>query len=392
MTDGPDLTDRQEELLAALPASKQRLADRLGVAPTTVEGHLNRIRDKGISLEYDQGANQWFLHNEQKVRRVSTKHTGSKTREANDLVTELEKQVLRRLERKEPLVASQDPTPGNEDIVLHLTDLHIGDVVEDERGREIYNTSIAVDVVDHVTRKALDIRELMSSVATVDTLHLLWGGDMITNENIYDGQAFDIDGMLLDQMTAAVGALTRQVKTFAEEFDAVNVVAQPGNHGKTRASGVSKQANMDLVTYRWIDDRLRESTVDNVNFVTSEATWHKTFPLRGGEWTGFLTHGQDSLKHADSTAASSRDWRGWLNEFGFDIAYRGHYHESRREPVQNGPFVIESPSPKPPDGWVSRVGQGSVDGHHKRVATIHGVSDDRPLTWEYPLDDHGMHA
>jgi len=387
MVDTSDLTERQRQLIHHLPADKDALSNQLNIKPTTVKDHISSLRGAGVNIQYDRANGVYALSDQQKVRRVSTKHTGSKTREANNFITEVERTILRRLEGSDELVAPQDPEPGNEDMVLHFTDLHIGDVVEDETGTEIYNTQIARTVVDTVTEQVLKLKETLGGVAEFDTLHVLYGGDIITNENIYDGQAFDIESLLVEQMTTAVTALTRQLKTFAREFDTVNVIAQPGNHGKTRASGVSKQANMDLVTYRWIDDRLRESLINNVDFTTSEAKWYRTFGLRGGEWTGFLTHGQDAQQHVDATAASSRDWRGWLNEFDFDVGYRGHYHESRRESVQNGPFVFESPSPKPDDEWTSRIGKGSVDGPNKRLATVHGVSDKRPVTWECVLDD-----
>jgi DNA-binding Lrp family transcriptional regulator len=387
MVDTSELTERQREVIHHLPADKDDLAERLDVAPTTAKDHIHALRDNGVNVRYDRENAVYALADQEKVRRVSTKHTGTKTREANNFITEVERTILRRLEGSDELVAPQNPEPGNEDMVLHFTDLHIGDVVEDETGAEIYNTQIARDVINTVTEQVLKLKETMGEVAEYDTLHVLYGGDIITNENIYDGQAFDIESLLVEQMTTAVNALTRQLKTFAREFETVNVIAQPGNHGKTRASGVSKQANMDLVTYRWIDDRLRESHVRNVDFTTSEAKWYRTFGLRGGEWTGFLTHGQDAQAHVDATAASSRDWRGWLNEFDFDVGYRGHYHESRRESVQNGPFVFESPSPKPDDEWTSRIGRGSVDGPNKRLATVHGVSDKRPVTWECVLDD-----
>ena len=385
------LSDAQLNLINLLPASAKELAEEFEITSSSLRGRIQSIRAAGVDIDYDRSNNVYYLPDQPKVRRVSTKNTGQKTREANDFVTEVERNILRRLKGKTELVTPQDPTAGNEDMVLHMTDLHIGDVVEDQLGNVIYNTDVAKDVVDYITAKTLELQILMEHVAEFDTLHLLWGGDMITNENIYDGQAWDVDAMLADQMSSAVEVLTRQAKSFAESFDTVNIIAQPGNHGTTRASGVSKQANMDLVTYRWIDDRLREAELDNVNFVTSESTWYRTFNLRGGKWTGFLTHGQDSAKHADSTAASSRDWRGWLNEFNFDIAYRGHYHESRREPVQNGPMVYESPSPKPPGEWVSRIGMGSIDGPSKRLATVHGVSDTRPVTWEFVIDDSSMY-
>lgn len=255
-----DLSDRQRELLHYLPASGPQLAERMGISPSTVYDHIEKIRDSGIDLPFDQTNKVYAMPDNEKVRRVSTKNTGSKTREANNLITQLEDTVVRRLKGKPELHASQDPGgDSHEDMVLHVTDLHIGDVVEDEFGNEIYNAKIARDVMDHITQKTLDLTQLMGNVAEFDTLHVLYGGDMITNENIYDGQAFDIREMLLDQMTASVDVMTRQIKSFADEFDTVQVVCQPGNHGKTRASGVSKQANMDLVTYRWVDDRLRES-------------------------------------------------------------------------------------------------------------------------------------
>jgi len=386
-----ELTDRQRELLHHLPAGAPEIADLLGVTTSTVRDHIVSIRKKGVNLPYDEKNEVYVAPNNKKIRRVSTKNTGQKTREANDYITQIEKTILRRLNNKDELVAPQSPTPGNEDMVLHVTDLHIGDVVEDQLGNIIYNTDISIAVMDHITQKALNLRNLMGNVADFDTIHVLYGGDMITNENIYDGQAFDIEKMLADQMSAAVNVMTKQLKSFAEHFETVNVICQPGNHGKTRASGVSKQANMDLVCYRWLDDRLRESEYDNINFTTGESTWFRTFGIRGGQWKGFLTHGQDSLEHIGTTSGRSR-WRGWLNEQGFDIGYRGHFHESKREPIQNGPMVYESPSPKPAGEWVSRIGSGSVEAPHKRLATVHGVSDTRPVTWEFIIDDSGMNT
>jgi HTH domain. len=384
-----ELSERQEELLHYLPASGPELADRLGVGKSTVRDHIAEIRRKGIDLPYDRGNQVYASPDSPKMRRVSTKNTGQKTREANDFVTAVEETVLRRLQGSEQPIAPQDTDPGNEDMVLHVTDLHIGDVVEDQRGNVIYDTDISIDVMDHITQKALDLRNLMGNIAEFDTIHVLYGGDNITNENIYDGQAYDIEKMLADQMTQAVNVMTRQLKSFAEHFETVNVICQPGNHGKTRASGVSKQANMDLVCYRWVDDRIRESPYDNINFTTSEAAWFRTFALRGGKWKGFLTHGQDSLEHI-GTSAGRNKWRGWLNEQGFDVGYRGHYHESKREPIQNGPMIYESPSPKPADEWTSRIGKGSIEPPHKRLATVHGSSDTRPVTWEFVIDDSGM--
>ncbi len=351
--------------------------------------HIAAIRDRGVQIKYDRDANAYYLDSEEKARRVATKHTGSKTREANDWATEMEAQILRRLKGKEPLVAQQEPSPGQEDLVVHMTDVHMGDVVEDEHGQEVFNSEICERSVEHFTQKVLDLAEMMRSVSYFDTCHLLWGGDILTNENIYDGQAFDIDLMLKDQMARGVDVLVQQAKSLADEFETLQIVAQPGNHGKTRASGVSKQANMDLILYRWVQDRLIEAGYDNIQFIESEAQHYRNFELRGGKWRGHLRHGQNSLTHVDATAASSRDWRGWQTEHGFDVAYRGHYHEPRLEYVLNQYPVIESPSMKPGDEFASKVGSPDVSSR-RQLGTVHGTSDDRPITWHYFVDDAEM--
>jgi len=156
MVDTSDLTERQRELIHHLPADKQALSDRLNIAGTTVKDHIAALRDRGVEIRYDTQNGVYALADQAKVRRVSTKHTGTKTREANNFITEIERTILRRLEGSDDLIAPQNPTPGNEDMVLHFTDLHIGDVVEDQTGTEIYNTEIAKGVVDTVTKQTLN--------------------------------------------------------------------------------------------------------------------------------------------------------------------------------------------------------------------------------------------
>jgi len=217
-----ELSDRQQQLVHYLPASAESLADSIGVSPSTAKDHIAAIREKGVSLPYDRDNGVYYLKDEPKVRRVSTKHTGNKTREANNFITEVERTILRRLGETD-IIAPQTPTPGNEDMVVFLTDLHIGDRVEDQSGGVVYDSDRAEDVVDTVTAQALKLKETMGGVASFDTLHLVYGGDVVTNENIYDGQAFDIESMLADQMTTGVRAMTRQIKSFAEAFETVDL-------------------------------------------------------------------------------------------------------------------------------------------------------------------------
>lgn len=389
VTSMDDLSDRQLELINHLPASGPQLADELNITTSTVHDHVSEIRSSGYEIPYDQAVNLYTPPGGLVSAADSSKTDTQITREANEFLTSAEAAISHRLENSAELITSQQPEQGNEDMLLHVTDLHIGDLVTDDSGDVIYDPDVAVDVMKHITAKVLSLTKLMSNVATFDTIHVLYGGDQITNENLYSGQSHDIVDKLADQMSGAVEVMTQQLKSFAEEFDTVNVVCQPGNHGQIPTRGASKQANMDLVCYRWVNDRLRESEYTNINFQETKPTWYQTFELRGGEWTGFLIHGKDSLEHI-GTDSGRNIWRGWLNEHEFDVGYRGHFHESKREPVQNGPMIYESPSPKPATAWASRIGKGSANPPHKRLATVHGVSDTRPVTWEFIIDDSGM--
>jgi len=68
MSDTPELTDRQREFIAHLPASTPTLSEALDVAPTTIEGYRQRLREKGVALEYDHAENEWRLTDDRFVQ------------------------------------------------------------------------------------------------------------------------------------------------------------------------------------------------------------------------------------------------------------------------------------------------------------------------------------
>jgi transposase/predicted phosphodiesterase len=384
-SDTPDLTERQRELLSYLPASTGTLADRLGVEKTTVEGYRNAIREKGVDLEYDREANRWFIADEQapKLRRVSTKHKATKTREANELIEAEESVLLRRLAREDPLRTPPRAEASKETFCCVLGDLHFGDLVETDAGEVIYDTDAAEACVETFGEQALKIREMQSELVDFDDCYLFLLGDIATGEAIYEGQHHDIESHLGDQVTAGVRALERLVRTLAGAFETVQVRAVVGNHGTTRAAA-SRGANTDLIIYRWLDDILRRSAVENVDVEVAEATHHMNTEVR--DWTFHLRHGQDGQRHVDKTAASGRDWRGWREAHRFDVALRGHFHDPSVDYVLNRYPVITTPSPKPGSEFIERMGHPDVS-QRKHLGWVFGSSDGRRTTFEYLIDD-----
>jgi hypothetical protein len=269
--------------------------------------------------------------------------------------------------------------------VTHLTDLHAGDRVRNDSGTVVYETDEIPDVIEYITQQSLDLADKHDS--DYDTAFLLWGGDFVTNEGIYEGQFEDLDAWLDEQHSTLITPLIRQIKTFASAFPEVNIVAQVGNHGQHRASGTSRQANADLILYKSIRNTVAElqrhsDALQNVSFQIGDATNYKNFDLRGGKLSGHLRHGQHRHPQAE-TSARRKEWLSTLLDHDFDLAYMGHYHISGRIPW-DGPPVLVSPSPKPSGEFVERIG-GGAPSDKQGVATCHGVSDEG-ITGVYPVD------
>lgn len=384
--DRGDLTQREAHIYRSLPASTASLATDLDVSEAVVEAHLDTIAEKGWELA-DDGAGNYLGLDQDHLR--SSEHKQTRTRKANRWWQRRHDELVHVFQSLEWPRADFDATPGREDWVLHLTDLHAGDVVRRDDGKTVYETAMIPDVVDYITQKSLTLARIHG--VEYDAAHLLWNGDFITNEGIYEGQFEDLDAWLDEQHDILVAPLMRQLKAFAQEFDTVQVVCQPGNHGNHRASGTSRQANADLILYKHIRNNVASlrkwgetDAFDNINFLIGEARPFRNFEMRGGRIRGHLRHGQNRKPQA-VTASGSGDWTKTLRDHEFDVAYMGHHHISGRIPW-GGPPIIVSGSPKPPGEFVERIGaRGPEKGRHRDIATSHGVSD-AGLTCVYPID------
>jgi hypothetical protein len=395
--DTPDLSDapRLREYLNLLPISTPGAASEMGVAESTVEGYRNRLKDNhDIDLAYDRDANEWFLADERsaELRSQSTQTKQSKTRRVTKLIEDEQATLMRRLRRTEPLQSDPVERGGHESFGVILGDLHFGDVVEKEfwdaedgeyKTQDVYNAELAAEKVATFGRKLLQIRELMSSVATFDDCYVFLLGDIATGMHVYDGQVHDIEIPLVDQIEESVSALYQLLRTLAQEFETVQVRGVPGNHGTDKPSSAIG-ANTDLLTYGWLDDRLRDSGFENVDFRTTKTHHYLNTTVR--DWRFHVRHGDDEKEHVDETASSSRDWRGLVDEFDFDAAMKGHHHSPAFHKVMNKYPVFSAPSPKPGGEYPSKIGKPDVS-RHADLGYVFGISDDRPVTWQFLLDD-----
>jgi DNA-binding CsgD family transcriptional regulator len=379
-----DLTDREEYVARELAtgATVEELAADLEERPSVVTQHLRDLRRQGWQVYVDETAEHIAIEGDTTLR--SSEHKGTRTRKANRWWETRHNELVRHFRALEAPSADLQATAGHEDWVLHLTDLHAGDRVRAHDGSIVYSTDEVPHIINYATEKGLALAEKHN--ATYDAAHLLWGGDFVTNEGIYEGQFEDLDAWLDEQVDTLHDPLLRQIKAFAERFPVVNVVGQIGNHGDVRASETSRQANADLLLYKGLRNTVaalqEEGHLKNVRFRVGEARNFRHFPLRGGQLQGHLRHGQDRKPQAE-TSARLKEWLSTLMDVEFSIAYLGHHHVSGRIPW-DGPPVIATGSPKPSGQFVDTLGE-RVPSDVEDVATAHGVSD-AGITGLFPID------
>ena len=378
--DTQELNQREEFILSELPATASELASTLQIEQLVVEAHLDSIEQKGYTVDYDDRTGTYYSNSSTVIR--SSKNTGSITRGANEWWQKRHDKLERDFRAIQTPDVDLSYTKGNQDVVSHLTDIHMGDLIHDDSGKEIYNAEIVKRVIQYITQKQIRLYNLQSEIVDIDTWHELWGGDFLTNEGIYQNQYEDLEIFLDEQHGQIIEPLLERVKAISDVADTVNIVCKVGNHG--RADGKSKQANADLILYRTLEKQVstlqkHADLLNNVNIEVGSTAPYKNFTMRGGNIRGHLRHGQ-YRKAGFRTSASQNEWRETLLHHEFDIGYMGHVHRGQRFHVDGSPVFV-SGSAKPAGEFAEQIAAG-VD---YNIALFHGVSDDG-LTFSYPID------
>ena len=385
-----DLTDRERYIATELQtgATLDELADDLDERQSVVTQHLRDLKQSGWQVYIDESVGHIAIEGDHTLR--SSEHKGTRTRKANRWWELRHNALVREFRGLETPSVDVDANPNNEDWVLHLTDLHAGDVVRGYDDEEIiHTTSDLLPLIDYITERSIDLSDKHGS--DYDTAYILHGGDGVTNSCIYEGQFENLDFWLDDQIDVLHDPLLRQIKSFSDHFPKVRVICQAGNHGEIRASGSSKQANADLILYKSLRNTvsaLQEcGELENVGFKIGRAGSPTPFWLRDGKIHGQLRHGQERSPQAD-TSARKKEWLSTLldsENFGekADVIWMGHHHVSGRLPW-NGPPVLITGSPKPSGEYPRKLGE-MVGPNKPQIATTHGLSDDG-LTGVFPID------
>jgi hypothetical protein len=218
---------------------------------------------------------------------------------------------------------------GYPSLCVLLSDFHVGSIVIDELGEEVYNTEVARERIMAIPDS------LREHKGKVDEIVLILAGDMIDGETIYPTQPFEIEDGILRQLHIATLSIWDMIEQFQNIFGDVliKVVTCQGNHGRTTGSSNS---NWDNVLYQQIE--LLADAKANKNIVVVNS-FSKTATVDVKGWKGLIRH--DGPVQADTSSAKAR-LGGWYSIHKFDFICYGHWHHwgtmswNKRLVVRNG--------------------------------------------------------
>lgn len=270
-------------------------------------------------------------------------------------------------------------------IVLPIFDIQFGQLVQTVDvpfGRGGFSES----VFDTRLRMYLDKTKAFLAAQAVSTdfteLHIVLGGDTVEGDQIFAGQAWQLQKhpirQVLDirpKLTAAIKELVR----FAKEelgIALVAIYAVPGNHGKVggkRSGAIPADYSWDFLVAQLVMDDLREEPIDLMvneaaGMILFETLGHTFLTIHGDEVGG----GAMGIPFYGLQKADGKFIR--MSEVIHDYLLMGHIHQPAVVPNGSGGEVIVSPDWVGPNNLSRIIKAGSRPGQKVLImAAKHGL-------------------
>lgn len=266
--------------------------------------------------------------------------------------------------------------------VLEFSDLQIGSLVESEQtgGLCTYNKNELRKRLDRLTKSVYEITQIeRNGGIPLKKLKIHCLGDIVQGEDVFPGQGFKLDTLLMEQVFTLSDEVIRRVFIpLAELFEQVEIFCIPGNHGKQGRRGQSsRQTNWDYIVYWLWRERMAETK--HVKFFISASPFliYEMYPqgqkhalIHGQQargWLGFPYYGIDRL-HKRLIS---------LTGLYIDYLHHGHHHQPSLQDTHIG----------------RKIGNGSIEGGSDYSVNdlitantpqqfFFGINE-RGMTWEY---------
>jgi len=278
----------------------------------------------------------------------------------------------------EPIKKQEWGTKGkfDETEVIVLSDLHMGKKVIIE-GQVTFDKTIAEERFKAITA---GMRHLNDSYIlpnhSINELVILMLGDCLDGELIYEGQVYNQDMPLLDQLEFSSKLIKKELLDPASQtFESVRVVIVPGNHGEVRNERkehmMHPRTNFESILGMMLQMGCQD--LKNVSFEVATTTLHTTM-IRN--WKFLLAHNLPSATHS----SFRKKYGGLFERFRFDASVHGHWHTPELTYFNTKPIIQ--------NGSLPGVDDYSIELAFNTVPTqvMFTCSDKRPIALFWQVD------
>lgn len=260
--------------------------------------------------------------------------------------------------------------------VVVLSDLHFGKKVVIE-GQVTFDKTIAEQRFKAIMSGMRHLNEsYIRPNHSIDELVILLLGDCVDGELIYEGQVYDQDLPLLDQLIFSSQLIKQElINPASQMFGTVRIVAVPGNHGEIRNERkehmMHPRTNFDTILAVMLQIGCQD--LKNVSFEVATTALHTTL-IRN--WKFLLAH---NLPSASSTSFR-KQYGGFFERFRFDVSVHGHWHTPELTYFNTKP-VIQNGSLPGVDDYSIQLAFNTVPSQ-----VMFTVSDKRPIALFWQVD------
>lgn len=182
--------------------------------------------------------------------------------------------------------------PTENDLIVFLTDLHIGETFESKFG--CYNSDIAKERLDKYADEVVNI----GFRHKIENVYVMLGGDQISG-NIHKSIQVSNRENVIDQIKLAAEYIAHFIYKLSEYFSQINVASVAGNHSRLvseKELDIREERLDDLIS--WIVKQIT-SNVSNITFIEDNYdNGIAKVMVRGLEYV--LVHGDFDSANANS--------------------------------------------------------------------------------------------
>lgn len=209
-------------------------------------------------------------------------------------------------------------------LVVLFSDWHMGKVINHISGERLYDSEIAHNrIVNELTPTIVEKIKTFKDSIVIDEVVLIFAGDIVENDIIFETQRFRIDSGVAVQLKNVTNAIMEFIFRIRDAFGAnvpIRLECVGGNHGRASKASEVGESSWDTAVYAALDLALRYSSIKNVK-INYELEEFKLIKIRN--YTGLISH---AAPPQSETASARAKFGGWYENFNYDFFCYGHRH------------------------------------------------------------------